>query len=120
MLQVNFEREVYYSTLETALIEAGKERGWRAEFEDVFERSRLLVSGENHEIEEYKFTRVYLFGTPKILYPLFPIPALTVHIPDKKSRKHIYVGNDLFFDGYASERKVQDYLGSVSRRLNSN
>jgi len=106
--RVDIGKQVNYKTLETALIEAAKEVGWKARIKDEFERNYKL--GPAQKTQDYSHTMINLRG--KVF------PAMRIFIPDKNRNS-----SDSFFvwrgfpHGMASEKKVQKYLGAVSERL---
>ena len=106
MSKVSIGKTIDYTTLETALVKAAEEMGWKARVEDRFNRSYKLGSVE--EVQEYDDTHVYLKGRL--------LPAMQVIIFNKGPRDNFYIWSDFPF-GFASERRVQEYLSAVSRNL---
>ena len=106
MSKVNIGKVVDYKTLETALVKAAEEMGWKAQVQDKFNKNYRLGSVE--EIQDYDVTQVTLKGR------LFT--AMQVRVYGKGSNNSFFVWTGLPF-GYASERKVKQYLDAVSRHL---
>ena len=104
--RVDIGRKVDYKTLETALVKAAEEVGWKAQIEDTFNRSYKLDPFQ--ETKDYDGTMVHLRGRV--------FSAIKVRIPDKNPSNMFFVWQGSP-NGWASERKVQEYLGAVSRNL---
>ncbi len=99
-------KQVDYKTLETALVKAAEEVGWKARVEDEFDRNYNL--GSVQETQDYSYTMVHLRGRV--------FPAMKVYIHDKNSSDSFSVWRG-FPHGIASEKRVQKYLSAVSRNL---
>jgi len=106
MSKVSIGKTVDYETLETALIKAAGEVGWKARVQDKFRKSYKLGSVE--EVQNYASTQVLLKGR------LFN--SMRVKIYGKEPTDNFFVWTG-FPHGIASERKVQEYLSAVSRNL---
>ena len=106
MSRVIIGKIVDYETLETALIKAAEEVGWKAHFKDKFNKNYEL--GSVKEIQDYDFTEVTLRGR------LFNAMAVMIHGKEPTDRFYVWTG---FQYGIASEKKVQEYLSAVSRNL---
>ena len=107
MSDVDIGKKVDYKTLETALIKAAEEIGWKARVEDKFKKNYRL--GSVQEVQNYEFTQVFLSG--KLL------PAMRVIISKNVApinRFSVWAGIPY---GFAPERKVQEYLSAVSKNL---
>lgn len=105
---MNIGKKVDYKTLETALIKAAEEVGWRASAEDKFEKGYRLGSVE--EIQKYSGTRIRLKGK------YFAAAQITLNKEWiwPTDRFPIWTG---FPFGFASEGRIKDYLEAVSRNL---
>lgn len=106
MSEVRIGKTVDYKTLETALIKAAKEVGWKARIEDKFERNYKL--GSVQETQDYSHTMVHLRGR------LFP--AMKVYIRNKGQLDWFGIWTGLPH-GIASDRRIQEYLSAVSNNL---
>jgi len=104
--RVDIGKRVDYKTLETALIKAAEEVGWKARVQDRFKRNYRL--GSVQETQDYCHTTVHLRGM------LFP--AIQVMIYSKKPTDCFYIWAGIPF-GIASERRIQEYLSAVSANL---
>ena len=102
MTKVNLRKTVNYDTLETALVKAAKDVGWKAQVKDEFEKVYNL--GSVKEAQVYDSTRFFLRGK------LFN--AMQVIIFNKEPRDYFFV-----YRGFASEKRVQEYLSAVSKYL---
>jgi len=103
---VEIGRQVDYKTLETALIKAAEEVGWKAQVKDEFDTNYKL--GSVQETQDYSHTMVHLRGRV--------FPAMKVYIPNKELSGRFFVWKGLSH-GLASEKRVQEYLSAVSRNL---
>lgn len=103
---VRIGRTVDYKKLETALIRAAEEVGWKASVKDEFERNYKL--GSVHETHDYHHTMVHLRGRV--------FSAMKVFILNKNPTDTFFVWQGLPW-GLASNSKVQEYLSAVSRNL---
>ena len=90
MKNIDLGRKVDYQTLETALLGAAKEVGWRAK-----------ISKRDH-------IDIDLKGW------IFPAMRVTIH--DKQPTEHLFIWNDCYC-GYASDKKIQRYLDAVTKNL---
>ncbi len=106
MSKVSIGKTVDYKTLETAIVKAAEEVGWKARFEDQFNKNYKLGSVE--EVQDYDATQVFLKGR------LFN--AMQIRIYGKGPTDSFYVWTS-YSHGVASERRVQEYLSAVSRNL---
>ena len=106
MSKVDIGKTINYETLETALVKAAEEVGWKARFEDQFSKNYKL--GSVKEIQNYDATQVFLKGR------LFT--AMQVRIYGKKPTDNFYVWAG-FPHGVASEKSIQNYLSAVSRNI---
>jgi len=106
MTAVKIGKLVDYETLETALIEAAEEVGWKADVQDTFRKSYEL--GSVQEVKTHDYTQISLKGR------LFP--AMKVIIDDKYPTDRFDIRTGLPH-GVASESKVHAYLWEVSRNL---
>ncbi|MFH1503211.1 MAG: hypothetical protein ABIE36_00965 [Candidatus Diapherotrites archaeon] len=106
MGRVEIGKQVDYKTLETALVKAAEEIGWKAKVQDKFERNYKL--GSVQETQDYSHTMVNLRGRV--------FPAMKVYISNKSPTDRFYVWQG-FPCGLVSERKIQEYLSAVSRNL---
>ena len=104
--KVRIGKRVDYKTLETALVKAAEEVGWKAQVKDEFDRNYNL--GSVQETQDYHHTMVNLKGRV--------FPAMKVYIPDKNSSDSFFVWQGFPY-GMASEKRVQEYLSAVSRNL---
>jgi len=104
--KVTIGKQVDYKTLETALVEAAEEVGWKAQVKDKFERNYKL--DPFHKTQDYSHTMVYLRGR------IFS--AMKVYIYDKNSTDSFFVWQDLPH-GFASKKKIQKYLKAVFKNL---
>ena len=102
MTKVNIGKTVNYETLETALVKAAKDVGWKAQVKDEFEKIYKL--GSVKEVQVYDATNFFLRGK------LFN--AMQVRIYGKKPTDYFFVRM-----GFASEKRVQEYLNAVSQYL---
>lgn len=106
MAKVDIGKTVNYKALETALIKAAEEMGWKAQVQDEFRKNYRL--GSVQETQDYDGTQVFLTGR------LFS--AMQVRVHDKEPRDYFYVWTG-FPHGFASNRRVKEYLSAVSRNL---
>ena len=106
--KVGIGRFVPYHELEKALVASAKEMGWKAKVEDNFRKEYDLQS--NREIKIYEGTDICFRGR------LFL--AMQISLLDKEPTDGFFVYEGFPF-GYASERKVNEYLSAVSRNLKS-
>ena len=104
--KVRIGKQVDYKTLETALVKAAEEVGWKAKVKDEFNRNYKL--GSVQETQDYSHTMVNLRG--KVF------SAVKVYIPDKNPSNSFFVWQGFPY-GIASEKRVQEYLSAVSRNL---
>mgnify|MGYP001603837773 FL=1 len=104
--RVNIGKTVNYETLEVALIKAAEEVGWKARVQDKFDRNYGL--GSVQETQDYSHTMVHLRGK------LFP--AMKVYILNKNPSDSFFLWTGLPI-GFASKRRVKEYLSAVSRNL---
>ena len=106
MSKVSIGKTVDYQTLETALVKAAEEMGWKARVQDEFRKNYRL--GSVQEVQDYDDTQVFLRGR------LFPAMRVTVDSKEPTDRFYVSTG---FMYGVASEGRVQEYLSAVSRNL---
>ena len=106
MSEVRIGKSVDYKTLETALIKAARELGWKARIEDKFEKNYEL--GSVKEFRDYDHTIVHLRGR------LFPAMKLYIRNKGQLDWFGIWTG---FPHGIASDRRVQEYLSAVFNNL---
>ena len=106
MVRVDIGKKVDYKTLETALIRAAEEVGWKAGVQDEFEKGYRLGSVE--ETQDYMSTIVYLRGR------LFP--AMQVRMHNKNLSDGFFIRTGFPF-GVASEKRIRKYLNVVSANL---
>lgn len=109
MVRVNIGKRVDYETLETALIKAAEEVGWRADIEDSFQKEYKLGSVE--EVKAYDNTMIRLKGKY--------LTAARICINKEGCwwpTDNFDLWSGLPF-GFASERKIKQYLDAVSRNL---
>ena len=99
-------KRVEYENLEKALLKAAEEMGWKANFQDKFDKNYKL--GSVKEVQEYASTHVRLRGT------LFD--TMQVIIYGKKPQDYFFIRTG-FPWGITSEKKVQKYLSAVSENL---
>jgi len=106
--RVDIGRQVDYKTLETALVKAAEEVGWKAQVKDEFDRNYKLDSVQ--ETYDYSYTMVHLKG--KVF------PAMKVYISNKNrdSSDSFFVCQGFPY-GVASSKSVQKYLSAVSENL---
>ena len=104
MTKVDIGRIVEYKELETALIKAAEDVGWKARVTDEFRTDYKL--GSVSEIRKYDGTLVCLRG--KIF------KALTVSIYNKNLTDSFYIRN---LSGFASNKNIKKYLSAVSDNL---
>ena len=81
MGRVSIGKRIDYKTLETALVKAAEEVGWKAQVKDEFERNYKL--GPVQETQDYHHTMVHLRG--KVF------PAMKVYIPNKNLSDSFFV-----------------------------
>jgi len=101
--EVRIGKTVPYKTLETALVKAAKEIGWKIKIKDEFEKKYEL--GSVKEVFDYLRTEVHLRGR------VFPAMELSIY---KKPSNYFFA---LTNRGFASDKKVKEYLNAVSRNL---
>jgi hypothetical protein len=87
---IDIGRSVTYQALETALLKAAKEVGWRV------------------KVKESNYIEIFLRGM------FFPAMQITIHDKKPTGSFLIWTGCDW---GYASDRKVQRYLDIVTKNL---
>ncbi len=109
---VDIGKKVDYKTLETALVKAAKEVGWKARVQDIFERNYKL--GSVRETQDYSHTVVHLRGR------IFPI--MRIFVSNKNSSDHFDIWPEFsilrgYSSGAAFEKGVKRYLSAVSRNL---
>lgn len=99
-------KEVEYKTLEIALIKAAEDIGLGSKVIDNFSTNYQL--GSVKEEKKYDFTQINL---------IYKLPsAMKVCILDKKPTESFCVWTRFPF-GFASQRKVKQYLEAVSKYL---
>ena len=106
MSEVSIGKTVDYETLETALVKAAEEMGWKARVKDKFNKNYRL--GSVKETQDYDVTEVTLRGRL--------LTAMTVRVYGKGPKDNFYIWTGAPH-GYASERRVQEYLSAVSNNL---
>ncbi len=103
MAKVSIGKTVDYKTLETALLKAAKDIGLKAYVKDKFNKSYKL--GSVKEVQEYNSTNLFLKGK------LFNVMQVSIY--GKKPTDYFFVEEK----GFASEKRVQEYLSAVSQYL---
>ena len=106
MSDVSIGKTVDYQTLETALVKAAEEMGWKARIKDEFRKRYRL--GSVQEVQDYAGTQVFLKG---ILFP-----TMRVDVDNKGPTDSFYVSTGYPY-GFASERRIKKYLSAVSKNL---
>jgi hypothetical protein len=107
--KVRIGKQVEYKTLETALVKAAEEVGWKAQVKDEFERNYHYQLGSVQETLDYSCTMINLRGRV--------FPAMKVYISNKNSFPNSFFVWQGFPFGVASQKKIQEYLNAVSRNL---
>lgn len=106
MSRVNLGRVVDYGVLEEALIIAAEELGWDVKVQDEFR--------EDYELGSVQ--KVYIYERTNVSLKVLMLPAMKVRVYGKGPTSDFYVLRG-FPHGFASERRVQEYLNAVSRNL---
>lgn len=119
MIDIDLGKGVNYSDLEKAILNAGKEVGWNVFIEDQYDK-KYSLNNDELLVKTYDYTLIFLTDFSEEVFSIFPCAALTLHIPDKETRDRIYILDTYLLMNYASERKVQDYLKTLQKHLNSN
>lgn len=110
MTRVDLRETVDYETLETALIKAAEEMGWRAKVKDYYDETYRLGSVEEVPEHTRTDTRTEVTLTGRITGRIFPVAELKIY--GKERIIHFFINAK-----HASEGKVEQYLEAVSREL---
>lgn len=104
--RVEIGRAVNYGDLETALVKAAREMGWRAEIKHNYRTDYKLGSVE--EVNKYQDSDIVLRGR------FLKAMSVFVHSREELSSFLVGIGS---IDGHASESRVKQYLNLVSGHL---
>ena len=105
--RVKIGKDVDFRNLETALMKAAEEIGWKVEVEDEFK--------EDYELSGSKSVKEYQYTIVKLKKGLFP--QMKLLITDKNRPINSFsIWQGLPF-GVASQKSIKNYLDTVSRYI---
>jgi len=105
-IQIDLPKRVTGETLEQACIKAAEEMGYRAKPQDEFRKRYSLGSIQEHS--DYDVTNIRIGN----LFPALQVRG--IRKGEEQDRFFVWTGWPF---GVASDKKVQDYLSTVSKYL---